>query len=230
VNPTMKTSPPKPPTPGQPRGDGHHHSARHRISVGPAGLRVMLVDDSEKRMEMLARALDADGHKVIARLDSKMDLRGLVEQCQPDIIFIEVDAPGRDTLESLDQLNRECPRPVVLFAARSNADITRRAVRAGVSAYVVNGLHPSRLNSLMEVAIARFEMHQALGRQLAQAHTRLADQRDIEKAKGILMKRRGIDEVEAYSLLRKMAMDRNTQIGEVARAVLTTADVLWKQS
>ena len=145
---------------------------------------------------------------------------------QPEVIFIDVDAPGRDTLESLGQLNREHPRPIVLFAARSDPETTRRAVHAGVSAYVVDGLHPTRLSSLMEVAIARFELHQALRHELDQARIRLADQRDIEKAKGLLMKRRNLDEAQAYSLLRRMAMDRKQRIGDFARVLITAADVL----
>lgn len=189
-------------------------------------LRVMLVDDDTERLSMLEQALVAEGHTVAARLDTHADLPSAVERCQPEVIFIDVDAPGRDTLESLGQLNREHPRPIVLFAARSDAETTRRAVHAGVSAYVVDGLHPTRLSALLEVAIARFELHQALRQELDQAKTRLADQRDIEKAKGLLMKRRNLDEQQAYSLLRRMAMDRKQRIGDFARVLITAADVI----
>src|SRR5579885_2274835 len=171
-------------------------------------LRVMLVDDDAHRLATLEQALNAEGHTVVARLDTRADLSAAVSQHQPEVIFIDVDAPGRDTLESLGQLDREQPRPIVLFAARSDAETTRRAVHAGVSAYVVDGLHPTRLNALLQVAIARFELSQAMRRELDNARVRLADQRDIEKAKGLLMKRRGLDEAGAYGLLRRMAMDR----------------------
>lgn len=191
-----------------------------------ARLRVMLVDDDATRLTMLEQALAAEGHSVVARLDTHADLSSAVERCQPEVIFIDVDAPGRDTLESLSQLNREHPRPIVLFAARSDPETTRRAVHAGVSAYVVDGLHPTRLSALLEVAIARFELYQALRHELDQARTRLADQRDIEKAKGLLMKRKGLDEAAAYGLLRRMAMDRKQRIGDFARVLITAADVL----
>lgn len=196
------------------------------MAGGHTKLRVMLVDDDADRLSMLEQALVAEGHTIAARLDTHADLPSAVERCQPEVIFIDVDAPGRDTLESLGQLSREQPRPIVLFAARSDAETTRRAVHAGVSAYVVDGLHPTRLSSLMEVAIARFELHQALRQELDQARTRLADQRDIEKAKGLLMKRRGLDESAAYGLLRRMAMDRKQRIGDFARVLITAADVL----
>ncbi len=190
------------------------------------GLRVMLVDDNPERLEMLDRALTAESHTVVARLDTSADLIQGVSMHQPDVIFIDVDAPSRDTLESLGQLSREQPRPIVLFAARSDSDTTRRAVRAGVSAYVVDGMHPARLSALLEVAIARFEIHQSMSRQLEQATVRLADLRDIEKAKGLMMKRRGLDEAAAYGLIRKMAMDRKQRIGDCARLLLAAADVL----
>ncbi|MDE0855109.1 MAG: ANTAR domain-containing protein [Nevskia sp.] len=196
------------------------------MAAGHTKLRVMLVDDDAERLSMLEQALAAEGHTVAARLDTHADLSAAVERCQPEVIFIDVDAPGRDTLESLGQLNREHPRPIVLFASRSDPETTRRAVHAGVSAYVVDGLHPTRLSSVMEVAIARFELHQALRQELDQARTRLADQRDIEKAKGLLMKRRGLDESAAYNLLRRMAMDRKQRIGDFARVLITAADVL----
>lgn len=204
------------------RGTRGPTNARHAVK----GLRIMLVDDNPERLEMLSRALSSEGHVVAARLDTGADLIQAVSIHQPDVIFIDVDAPGRDTLESLGQLSREQPRPIVLFAARSDSDTTRRAVRAGVSAYVVDGMHPARLSALLEVAIARFEIHQAMSRKLEQANVRLADMRDIERAKGLVMKRRGLDEEAAYALMRKMAMDRKQRIGELARSLLSAADVL----
>jgi len=190
------------------------------------GLRVMLVDDDQARLAMMEQALVAEGHVIVVRLDAQADLLAGVTLHQPDVIFIDVDAPSRDTLESLGQIHRERPRPIVLFAARSDAETAHRAVHAGVSAYVVDGLHPTRLSALLDVAIARFEVHQALSRELSAANARLADQRDIEKAKGMLMKRRKIDEDEAYGMLRKMAMDRKQRIGDYARLLLAAADLL----
>ena len=149
------------------------------------GLRVMLVDDDQTRLAMMEQALVAEGHVIVVRLDAQADLLAGVTLHQPDVIFIDVDAPSRDTLESLGQIHRERPRPIVLFAARSDAETAHRAIHAGVSAYVVDGLHPTRLSALLDVAIARFEVHQALSRELLAANARLADQRDIEKAKEI---------------------------------------------
>lgn len=186
----------------------------------------MLVDDYPERMQMLEQALTAEQHVVVARLDSQADLAVAVNLHKPEIIFIDVDAPGRTTLESLTQINKLQPLPVVLCAAHSDSETARRVVSAGVSAYVVNGLQADRVSALLDVAVARFEVQQNIRLELDAARTRLADQRDIEKAKGLLMKRKNLDEAAAFALLRRMAMDRQQKIGEFARSLLSAADVL----
>lgn len=188
--------------------------------------RVMLVDDNPERLQMLEQALVAEQHVIVARLDSLADLAAEVTLHKPEIIFIDVDAPGRETLESLGRINKLQPLPVVLCAEHSDSETARRVVSAGVSAYVVNGLQPERVSALLQVAVARFEMQQTLRLELDAARTRLADQRDIEKAKGLLMKRKHLDEAAAFALLRRMAMDRQQKIGEFARSLLSAADVL----
>lgn len=188
--------------------------------------RIMLVDDHPERLLMLEQALSGEQHVIVAKLDSHSDLAEAVHLHKPEVIFIDVDAPGRATLESLAQINKLQPLPVVLCAARSDSETARRVVSAGVSAYVVNGLQPERVSALLDVAVARFEVQQNIRLELDAARTRLADQRDIEKAKGLLMKRKHLDEAAAFALLRRMAMDRQQKIGEFARSLLSAADVL----
>lgn len=192
-------------------------------------LRVLLVDDDQERTTLLERALEGEGHHVVSKLGTHADLSLAVALHKPEVVFIDVDAPGRDILQSLGELYREHPRPIVLWAEQSDAQTTRRALDAGVSAYVVDDLQQRRnFSSLLDLAIARFEMQQALRQELDRARTRLADLRDIEKAKGLLMKRRAIDEATAYNLLRRMAMDRKQRIGDFARTLLSAADV-WSE-
>ena len=186
----------------------------------------MLVDDDAERMRMLAATLIVDGHSVVARIMETDDLLMAVSRHQPEIILIDVNAPSRDTLESLGLIHREQPRPIVLFAARSDAETIRRAMRAGVSAYVVDGLSPSRLQGIMNVAIARFDEHQSLHAQLAETRAQLADRKDIDRAKGLLMQRKNLSEPEAYALLRKMAMDRGVKLGAAARILNAAAELL----
>lgn len=189
-------------------------------------MRVMLVDDDPDRLALLDQALKAAGHEVVARLDAQADLSDAVGRSLPDVILIDVDAPSRDTLESLALIHRDNPRPIVLFAAQSDSDTIHRAMRAGVSSYVVDGMSPERLKPVIEVAIARFEEFQALRRELEEAKTKLADRKDVDRAKGLLMQRRGLDENAAYEMLRKMAMSRNLKIGDAARAVVAASELL----
>jgi response regulator NasT len=189
-------------------------------------MRIMLVDDDPTRSEIVETALLGAGYRIAVRLGTSADLIAAVQRYSPDVILIDVDAPGRDTLESLNRISSDCPRPIVMFADDSDGDTIRRAVRAGVSAYVVDGLSPQRLKPIVEVAIARFHEHQALRRELDEAKTRLADRRDVERAKGLLMERRKLSETQAYEMLRKMAMDRSLKIGDAARALIAAADLL----
>ncbi|TJY58169.1 response regulator [Sinimarinibacterium sp. CAU 1509] len=192
----------------------------------PAALRVMLVDDDAERLDLMQQAMDASGHRVVARLSSRDDMSLAVDRHRPDVILVDVDAPSRDTLESLGQVTRDRPRPIVLFASQTDPDTTRRAIRAGVSAYVVDGMSPARLKSVIEVAIARFDEHQALRREIENNKIRLADRCDVESAKAMLMQRRKLSESDAYELLRTIAMSRKLKIGDAARALLTVTELL----
>jgi response regulator NasT len=186
----------------------------------------MLVDDDCGRMALLRQELLLGGNEVVAQLSPDDDLLQAVDNCHPDVILIEVDSPSRDTLESLGQITRDRPRPIVLFTQHSDANTARRAMRAGVSAYVVDGMTPTRLKAVIDVAIARFDEHQALRHELEETKSRLADRRDVDRAKGVLMQRRKLSETQAYELLRKMAMDRNVKIGDAARSLLAAAELL----
>lgn len=197
-----------------------------QIGIPDPSVRVMLVDDDPDRMRLLDEALRAAGYEVVGRMLDTDDILGAVDRLQPDIVLIDVDSPSRDTLESLGQMSRERPRPIVLFAQTSDSNTIRRAMRAGVSAYVVDGMTPSRLQPVIEVAIARFQEFQGMRRELENTKLKLADRRDVEKAKGLLMKRKGMDENCAYEMLRKMAMDRNVRLGDIARSLLAAAELL----
>jgi response regulator NasT len=141
-------------------------------------------------------------------------------------VIVDMQSPDRDVLEDMQRLNRDQPRPIVMFVDESDNESIHAAVEAGVSAYVVNGLQAGRVRPIIEVAIARFQAFQALRGELEAARTSLAERKLIERAKGILMSRRNVDEEQAYRLLRKTAMDRKTKLVEVARQVIEMAELL----
>lgn len=166
------------------------------------------------------------GYQVAAVLASADDLADQVDAIKPDAILIDTDAPSRDTLEHLAAMDQSTPRPVVVFARESDGETIRTAIRAGVSAYVVDGLAPARLKAIMDVAVVRFQEHQTLKTELAAATRKLSDRKLVEKAKGILMKARGLDEDAAYRALRKLAMDRCRPLAQVAGEVVDMARLL----
>ncbi|MDP2811546.1 MAG: ANTAR domain-containing protein, partial [Rhodocyclaceae bacterium] len=136
------------------------------------------------------------------------------------------DSPSRDTLENLAVMNREMPRPVIILTQDSDAAPMRAAFKAGVSAYIVDNLDLSRLKPIVDVAVARFEEHQNLKHELATATRKLSERKLVEKAKGILMKTRGLDEDQAYAALRKLAMERAQPLGKVAGDLVAMAKLL----
>lgn len=187
-------------------------------------MRVLVVDESPERAELLREALSAAGYEVAASLTSAISLLKTIDDLAPDVIVIDTESPSRDVLEHLVVMSQHTPRPVVMFA--SDPDKIREATRAGVSAYVVNGLSRERIRPIVEVALARFDEMQALRAQLAEANRKLGERKLVERAKGILMKTRGMDEEAAYAALRKMAMDRKLKLAEVAQKLVDAADLL----
>ena len=186
-------------------------------------MRILLVDAYPERAAVLEQALLAAGHHIVAHFDHGCDLREAVLRVAPDMVTIDIDSPNRDILEDMHALNREQPRPVVIFTQDAAADLIRNAVAAGVSAYVVGDVDPVRVAPVLTVAISRFEQFQAVKRELDDARSALADRKLIERAKGILMKQKNIAEEEAFQLLRKFAMDRGIRMADAAGKVIEMA-------
>jgi response regulator NasT len=189
-------------------------------------LRVMLVDDSPADISPLRDGLIQAGYDVIEVASSATVLLDRVAAMQPDVIIIDTESPTRDTLEQLSFVSARQPRPIVLFTEdRANATI-QAAIKAGVSAYVVAGMQPERLRPILDVAVARFEQDQTLRGELKTAQGRLVERKVVERAKGILMQQKGVSEDEAFRLMRKLAMDRNRKLLEVAQQIIDVSDLL----
>ena len=186
----------------------------------------MLVDDAQKDVSLLKEGLKAAGYDVIEVAMSAAALLDRVAIEQPDVIIIDSDSPTRDTLEQLSFVSARQPRPIVLFTEdRANATI-QAALKAGVSAYIVAGMQPDRLQPILDVAVARFEQDRALRDELQSVNERLAERKVVERAKGILMKQKGIAEEDAFRLMRKLAMDRNRKLLDVAQQIIDVTDML----
>ena len=189
-------------------------------------LKVLLIDENRGRSAILERALSDIGHRVIAVLGSGEPLSQRVAELEPDVIIIDLESPSRDTLEQMRSISRDNPRPVVMFSDDNDSNSIKHAIQAGVSAYVVDGLDDKRIKTLMDVAIARFREYQALRDELTQARNSLEERKIIDRAKGIIMKRKRCDEEQAYRLLRKTAMNTNQRVIEVARNLIASLELL----
>lgn len=189
-------------------------------------LRILLVDDNAVRAELVRAGLEADGCVVIDVAPDVTDLVRRVREAAVDVIVCGFDDASRDAIESMRALNRDEPRPVVMFVDRSDPDNIAAAMAAGVAAYVIEGLAPGRVKAVIDVAIARFTAHQALKAELHEARSALSDRKLIERAKGLLMQSRRMTEDEAFRTLRNLAMDQGKRLADVAESVITLARML----
>lgn len=188
----------------------------------------MLVDDSRKEVSLLNEGLHAAGYDVVhvSRSTTAAALLDVVAALHPDVIIIDSESPTRDTLEQLAFVSARQPRPIVLFTEdRANATI-QAALQAGVSAYIVDGIDAARLQPILDVAVARFEQDRVLRDELKSAQARLAERKIVERAKGLLMRQKGVDEEEAYRLMRKLAMDRNRKLLDIAQQIIDVSELL----
>lgn len=187
---------------------------------------ILVIDESQQRAVEICTGLIQAGHQVAAVLPSALELVDRIRGIRPDIILIETESPSRDTLEHLGVMNRDMPRPVIMFSQDDGQDTIRSAIRAGVAAYVVDGFDIARLRPVVDVAVAHFEEHQALRKELEETSRKLGERKIVEKAKGILMKTRGMDEETAYGALRKLAMERSQPLAKVAGNLVDMAELL----
>jgi response regulator NasT len=195
------------------------------MKMGREMLSVLVIDESRARAGEICAGLALAGYQVAAILPNSAQLTREVEKLAPDIVLIETDSPSRDTLEHLAVVHEHMPRPVIIFTQEGESETIREAIRAGVSAYVVDGLDPKRIKPVIEVARARFAEHQALLQELASSNRKLSDRKQLDRAKGVLMNARGLDEDSAYHALRKLAMERGKTMADVAQDVLDMASL-----
>jgi response regulator NasT len=187
-------------------------------------MRVLLISSDPARSALVSEGLE-DVHPLEVRRSGTPDETGIASFA-PDVIVIICDCPDLDTLESLRGVIAAAPRPVVMFTDRSAPGLAEAAVQAGVAAYVVDGLTASRVRPVLEVAMSRFQLMQQLRTDLARARADLASRKMVDRAKGLLMKERGLDEDAAFRVLRKLAMDAGRPIGAVASDLVAFASVL----
>lgn len=184
-------------------------------------LHVLLIDDDAERATALSAALDKSRYQVSHLVGSESSLLKEVDSRQPDIIIIDVESPDRDILESLHTLNTVNPKPIVMFSEQEDTLLINQSTRSGVSAYVVGAdVSNSKVKTILDAAIARFDQMQQLRDQLEESKRQLASQKVIDQAKVLLMETKKISEKEAYQHIRKIAMDNGQRMDQVAKNII----------
>jgi response regulator NasT len=191
-----------------------------------AQLTVLVIDENRPRASIIEDGLREAGHDAVTVVHGVVGIAARIEALQPDVIVIDLANPNRDMLENMFQLSRAVKRPIAMFVDRSDAASIEAAIDAGVSAYVVDGLKKERVKAILDMAVIRFNAFSRMARELEDARTELQDRKLVDRAKGILMKSRGLSEQEAYGLLRKTAMNQNRKMSEVAQSLVTAAGML----
>ena len=179
-----------------------------------------------ERSRSLRIGLLENGFNLVAVLPADTFLNERLTQLQPDMIIVDAESQARDALEHVVVATRDARRPIVMFTNDNDTSHVKYAVAAGVSAYIVAGLSSERIRPILDVAMARFQHEQALRQELADTKVELQDRKIIDRAKGMLMQRQGLNEQAAYDKLRKTAMDKSMKVVEVAQRMLDVAELL----
>lgn len=189
-------------------------------------LNVLLVSEAPDTTEALQALLNESGYQVKSHITVEDDVIEEVNRCQPDIVVVKTEETSQFFMNQLYNLNQENPKPIVIFTDKSESGLIEGAIKAGVSAYVVDGLSSERVKPVLEIARARFEQEQSLRDELSKTKSQLEERKTIERAKGIIMKSRNMSENEAYKALRKLAMNRNQRLIDVASDVISVSELL----
>lgn len=187
---------------------------------------IVIVENDRGKALQIVDSLREAGDFRITVISESTGLARKVAELDPDVVLVDMASPTRDMIEELALASGPLERPVAMFVDESDGSLTRAAIDAGVSAYVVDGLRPERIKPILDAAIARFHRFHRMHAELEATKRALEERKLIDRAKGILMKARGIGEEEAYALLRKTAMDQGRKIVDVAQALVTAAGLL----
>lgn len=194
--------------------------------MSDSAISVLILDENKIRASIIEAGLKEAGHSQVMILSHTTGIAKEIETLDPDVIVIDLENPNRDMLEAMFQLSRSVKRPVAMFVDHTDDAALVSAVEAGVSAYIVDGLKKERVKPILDLAILRFNAFSKMEHDLKLAKEELAGRKILDQAKAIIMKKRGINEGEAYALLRRTAMNQNTKISSVAQSLVTAASLL----
>jgi response regulator NasT len=188
--------------------------------------KIAIVDENPIRAAILEEGLREAGFASVEHVGEMNNLLARIYAIDPDVILIDLENPSRDVLEQMFQVSRAVRRPIAMFVDQSDAASIQASVDAGVSAYIVDGFRKERIKSIIDLCISRFNAFAKLQDELERTKTALEARKVIDRAKGILMKLKGLSEEEAYVLMRSTAMREKKKIVEIAQSIITASELL----
>ena len=188
--------------------------------------KIVIVDESPIRAAILEEGLREAGFTGVVHVSEMQNLLARIYRIDPDVILIDLENPSRDVLEQMFQVSRAVRRPIAMFVDQSDAASIQQSVEAGVSAYIVDGLKKERIKPILDLCISRFNAFSKLQDELDRTKSALEDRKILDRAKGLLMKAKGLTEEEAYVLIRSTAMREKKKIGDIAQSIITAAELL----
>jgi response regulator NasT len=187
---------------------------------------LIFVADSLENSQPFLRAASKADYRIMKLIGPEDEASRYVESLRPDAMLIVSEAIDNSILREVRAVTNKRPTPMLLFTHDSRSQSIVSAVKAGVSAYIVDCEEPERMSSLLDVAKARFHEQQKLKSELNETKNALQERKTIEKAKGIIMESRNLSENQAYNALRKLAMNHNKRMGEIAEQIIAASEVL----
>ena len=188
--------------------------------------KIVIVDESPIRAAILEEGLREAGFTGVVHVSEMQNLLARIYALDPDVILIDLENPSRDVLEQMFQVSRAVRRPIAMFVDQSDTASIQASVDAGVSAYIVDGFRKERIKSIIDLCVSRFNAFARLQDELDRAKSALEERKVIERAKGILMKLKGLTEEQAYVLMRSTAMREKKKIADIAQSIVTASDIL----
>jgi len=187
---------------------------------------LLIVDSIQERDNEFEQAILDAGYTINAIVEPDGDFLYQINECHCDLFVANVDKVRIELMKQIALVTQTCPMPVIVFTPDENQQAIDNAIKSGVSAYIVDGFKANRIRSIIEVAIHRFKAVNKLQTELVKTKQRLSDRKVIDKAKGIVMKQKSIHEDEAYNLIRKMAMNKNSSMAEISANIIEVYELM----
>jgi len=184
-----------------------------------AGFKVLLVSDEVANTHEIEEGLRSSGITQVKIISTESDVLNTLNEMSADLIVLDVKKPSTALFKQFALVHEFCPRPVVCFSSERDSKVIASSVKAGVTAYIVDGKDANRIRLIIDVAMARFNECSAVRKELAQVKDKLSERAVIERAKGLLIEHKRLTEDQAYQAMRKMAMDQGKKISIVAHEI-----------